>query len=111
MNDLKREFLGYLRSVYGGEPMPTSEGSLPPLDAPTIYPAFREVNLNQGLGMLGGMGAGMGMQPGMGMQQPGMGMLPNSVGQPMQGSMLGGGSAMGGTQPDLMQAQNVLLNR
>lgn len=92
--DLKQEFLGYLRTVYGGESMPMSQSSLPPLDSPVIYPAFRNVNMNQGLSMLGGM------------QQP---MTPSGfAGQP---ALPGPSAGPMNQQAGLMQAQNILLGR
>lgn len=87
MNDLKKEFLSYLRSVYGGESRVVSAG-LPPLRVSGIYPAFKRdedaFSMLGSLPMVGqpmGMGSmmGMGAQPMMGLQQPmpeqGMGML------------------------------------
>lgn len=96
--DLKREFLGYLRSVYGGDPMPMSQTSLPPLDSPVIYPAFRDSGLNEGLGLLGGM------------QQP---MTPTGFNaQPaLPGAAMGQGRQGMGQSGGLMQAQDVLLGR
>jgi len=92
--DLKQEFLGYLRTVYGGESMPMSQSSLPPLNSPVIYPAFRDSGLNQGLGLLGGM------------QQP---MTPSGfVNQP---ALPGPSAGPMGQQAGLMQAQNILLGR
>lgn len=91
--DLKREFLGYLRSVYGGDPMPMSQTSLPPLDSPVIYPAFRNDNLNSALMSLGG-------NPLMN-QQMQLGMMPRM----QMGRQRSAGAS------ELMQAQDTLLGR
>lgn len=82
MNDLKSEFVAYLRSVYSGEPAPMAMSSLPPLNVGPNFPTFKQSSLNEGLGMMAGMGGGI--QPGMGLQA--------AFGMPMG---LGGGSRMG----------------
>mgnify|MGYP001553738528 CR=1 FL=1 len=69
MNDMKQEFLFYLRSVYQGQPAPVMEGGFPPLQVSTVFPAFRQAPMNEALGMLAGQQPGMGM----GMQPSGMG--------------------------------------
>lgn len=86
MNDLKKEFLSYLRSVYGGESQVVSAG-LPPLRVSGIYPTFRRDQ--DAFSMLGGLpmvGQGMGQPMGMGMGQPmGMGSMMGMGAQPMMG--------------------------
>ena len=90
MNDLKSEFLSYLRSVYGGDTSVATMG-LPPMQISGAYPTFRRDQ--DPFAMLGGLPP-MGMQSPMGM---GMGMNPMmSAGGGMGMTGLGGLGGMTG---------------
>lgn len=90
MNNLKKQFLQYLRSYYGAPMMQGQDGSLPPLKVSNEYPAFQKSDDPMAmLGQLGGMG--------------GMGMMGPMQGQPRQ--------ALGGPRSEVSAAQDVLLGR
>ena len=98
MKDLKKEFLSYLRSVYGADTGMSTMG-LPPMQVSGTYPTFRReqdaralrggrqpmvmnpmMSAGGGLGMtglggLGGMTGGMGMGAGVPGMAPSMPML------------------------------------
>lgn len=88
MQDMKRQFLDYLRQVYGADSMVTQQ-SLPPIEAGPNYPAFSSVN--QGLSMMA--------------QQPPMMGMGMGMGQPTARPMVGGPRPSG----EMQSAQNILL--
>lgn len=99
-DDIKVQFVNFLRGVYGAETQ-VMDGSLPPLQVGSSFPAFRKP-VNQQLGMMAQLGnpqMGM-MQPGMMgqpmMQQPLMGQqMMSQPGMGITPSMLGGGMMQG----------------
>jgi len=95
VNNLKEQFLNYLRSVKGAESV-VSQGGFPPVEMGPNYPAFSTRNsMND---MLGGMS--MGMRPQGGLGGPALG---GAGPQPTQ--------RLGGPRGGLQDAQNILLRR
>jgi len=80
VKDLKKEFLSYLRSVYGADTGMSTMG-LPPMQVSGTYPTFRREQ--DAMALMGGL-------PPMGMQSP---MSPMGMG-PMMSA--GGGMGMTG---------------
>jgi len=88
VKDLKKEFLSYLRSVYGADTGMSTMG-LPPMQVSGTYPTFRREQ--DAMALMGGL-------PPMGMQSPmGMGMSPMmSAGGGMGMTGLGALGGLGG---------------
>lgn len=86
MNDVKKQFLDYLRGVYGADSTVMSQ-PMPPIETGPNYPAFNSVNRN--LGMMA--------QSAGGMRQPQFSRLENRRPQ------------VGGPRDELQSAQDILL--
>jgi len=101
VKDLKKEFLSYLRSVYGADTGMSTMG-LPPMQVSGTYPTFRREQ--DAMALMGGL-------PPMGMQSPmspmGMGMNPmmsagGGMGMTGLGALGGlGGAGMGAGVPGM----------
>jgi len=92
--ELKKQFLDYLRQVYGADSMVTSQ-SLPPLEVGPNYPAFQTGNLQGGLDVFARMNQ---VESRMG--------LTGAQGSPMRPQI---GGPRPGPQGEMQVAQSVLL--